>query len=91
MITVSSVLNFLYGVRYEAVLLFLAAIAWQEWASYRRLSHVKGPFWAQFTSLWISGAVATKRQHLEVFEVSQKYGLPASHLNQDLVPLIWSR
>jgi hypothetical protein len=87
MITVSLALNFLYSVLYEAVLLFLAIIVWQEWVSYRRLSHVKGPFWAQFTSLWISGAVATKRQHLELFEVSQKYGLPASHLTQDRASL----
>ena len=72
--SVSSVLEALYAARYQVLLLVLGAFVWQQWSSYHRLSRFKGPFLAQFTNLWMARSVASKRQHLELFKVYEKYG-----------------
>jgi hypothetical protein len=75
MVTVfSSVLETLYAARYHILTLFLGTIAWQQWASYRQLAAFKGPHLARFTNLWMAKAVASKEQHLKLFEVYEKYG-----------------
>lgn len=72
--TFTSVLEVLYAARYHILLLCLGTIAWQQWTSYRRLSAFNGPVMARFTNLWMAKAVASKEQHLKLFEVYEKYG-----------------
>lgn len=69
----SLMFEILYAARYQILLLF-GFIFWRQWSSYRRLAKFKGPFVAQFTNLWMANAVASKRQHLELYEVYEKYG-----------------
>jgi hypothetical protein len=68
-----SIIDFLYAARYLLGLLF-GTILWKQWSSYRRLSQFKGPFWASITNLWMADMVSRKRQHMDLFEVHQRYG-----------------
>ena len=45
--------------------------------SYRRLSHIPGPPLAAFSRLWLLGGLLGTRNHLNLFEASQKYGFLA--------------
>jgi hypothetical protein len=64
----------LYAVR---LYIPLAIVAWYlacSYLSYRRLSHIPGPWLAGWSSLWLVGAVWRKKSHLEFYEVEKKYG-----------------
>ncbi|KAF4637192.1 hypothetical protein G7Y89_g902 [Cudoniella acicularis] len=74
MTTLYSFIEYLYTARYQILLLVVGPIIWQQWRSYRRLSHFKGPSFAAFSNLWMSSAIATNKQYLELYRVCQKYG-----------------
>lgn len=61
--------------RYLIPALLLAIFAGFQWASYRRLSNFKGPFWAGWTNLWMLKSVYLRGQHMDLYNVSQRYGL----------------
>jgi hypothetical protein len=75
MSTSTAILELIYSTRYQILALLVGSVIWQQWASYRRLSQFKGPFWASLTNLWMANSVVNRKQHLDLFEVSKKYGL----------------
>lgn len=74
MSTFVAVIELLYSARYLVGLLVAANFIWQQWVSYRRLSQFKGPFWASLTNFWMVNSVLNRRQHLDLFDVSNEYG-----------------
>jgi hypothetical protein len=68
-------LELLYGARYLIAPSFVFYLLAKHYLSYRRLSHIKGPWLAAWSNLWLVGAIWRQRSHLEVYEVSKKYGL----------------
>lgn len=72
----SSNLSFdsLYAVKYELLTLVASIVIWQQWRSWHRLSNFKGPFLASLSNLWMANSIAHRRAHLDLFEVSEKYG-----------------
>jgi hypothetical protein len=42
--------------------------------SYRRLSHIPGPWLASWSSLWLVGAVWRRHSHLEFYDIAKIYG-----------------
>jgi len=71
-----SVFELLYGARWYIALALGALYLWQSYKSYRRLSHIKGPWLAQWSQLWLLGSIYRQQTHLEMHEVSKKYGEP---------------
>jgi len=71
-----AVLEYVFSVR----VLPLIVAAWfgvqlvAFYISYRRLSHIPGPWLARWSSLWLVGAVWRKQSHLEFYEIAKKYG-----------------
>ena len=53
---------------------FVAFVVARLYLSYRRLSHIPGPWLAGWSSLWLVGAIRRKQSHLEFYELAQKYG-----------------
>lgn len=47
----------------------------QTFHAWYRLRHVKGPFLASFSKLWLLRAVSGGRMHLDFAEACQKYGM----------------
>jgi hypothetical protein len=69
-----SITELLYAV---GLYILLTVVAWYlaySYLSYRRLSHIPGPWLAGWSSLWLVGAVGRKKSHLEFYEVEKKYG-----------------
>ncbi len=46
----------------------------QQYLSYRRLAHIPGPTLAAWSNLWLVRAIWRQQSHLDVGEVSKKYG-----------------
>jgi len=69
------ILELLYSSRYLIASSFVFYFFAQQYLSYQRLSHIKGPWLAAWSNLWLAGAIWRQRSHLEVYEVSKKYGL----------------
>jgi hypothetical protein len=67
------ILESFYTAKYLIPLL-VSVVAWQSWNSWYRLSQFRGPFWASVTNLWMANSVAHRRAHLDLFDVSEKYG-----------------
>jgi hypothetical protein len=73
--SISSVTKLLHDARLAIpLLLFLTWHLVRFYLSYRRLSHIRGPWLAGWSSLWLVGAVWRKQSHLEFYEVAKKYG-----------------
>ena len=70
----NSVGELLYGFRYAIALLALLYFFVVQYLSYRRLAHIKGPLLAQWSNLWLIGAVWRRNTHLEFYGVAKKYG-----------------
>ena len=70
----SSLIDLLYSGRWYIVLLGIAYYALQSYRSYSRLSHIKGPQLAQWSFLWLVGAVYRQETHLEFYSIYKKYG-----------------
>jgi hypothetical protein len=74
--TTMGVLDFIFSV--QVLVLICAAwfgvqvVAW--YISYRRLSHIPGPWLARWSSLWLVGAVWRRHSHLEFYEIAKTYG-----------------
>jgi len=73
MATTSPILDFLYAARFTLFSSFLVQSLWQEWISHRRLTRSIAPFFAKFPNLWMANAIASRKQNLVLYEVSQKY------------------
>ena len=74
MATAFQVLQSAYEVRYHVLGLLVSYILYLQWASYRRLAQFRGPFWASLTNLWMAQSISKRKSHLDLFEVSEKYG-----------------
>jgi len=72
----SSAAEAFYSASYILVIAIMAWVLWLQWSSYRRLSKVKGPFWAQFTNLWMFCVMAEKKKGMRLLEVAETYGAP---------------
>jgi hypothetical protein len=71
----SGLVDLLYGARWYLILLLgVSYYALQSYRSYTRLSHIKGPWLAQWSILWLIGAVYRQKTHLEFYETYKKYG-----------------
>jgi hypothetical protein len=69
-----SIVAILYQARwYIASALFALYLA-QRFRVYRRLSHVKGPWLAQFSDAWLLGVIYRQRAHHELYDVKKKFG-----------------
>lgn len=61
----------------SSLLVFLAAlVAADVYRSWYRLRHIKGPFSASLSKLWLIRRTAGGRMHLDFRDVCQKYGAP---------------
>lgn len=69
-----SILELLYSARWYIVFALVALYIWQSYQSYRRLSHIPGPWLAQWSQLWLLRSIYGQQSHLEMHEVSKKYG-----------------
>jgi hypothetical protein len=74
----SSAAEALYFASYVRLLAIATMIwvLWLQWSSYRRLSKVKGPFWAQITNLWMFCVMAEKKKGMRLLKASETYGAP---------------
>jgi hypothetical protein len=64
----------LYQARWYIATLFVASYIARELRTYRRLSHIKGPWLAQFTELWLLATIYQQKAHYVFYDVKQKYG-----------------
>ncbi|KUJ07798.1 cytochrome P450 [Mollisia scopiformis] len=46
----------------------------RQYLSYRRLAHLPGPTFAAWSNLWLVRTIWNQQSHLDVYEVSKKYG-----------------
>lgn len=67
--------NFLYDVKIAIPILLLTGYLAHWYLSYRRLSHIPGPWLAGWSNLWLVGALYRQRSNLEFYELAQKYGM----------------
>jgi hypothetical protein len=73
--TNSQAFEILYSFRYYCVAIILIAyLAVTSYLSYRRLSHIKGPWFAAWSNLWLVGVVWRRKINLELYEVYKTYG-----------------
>ena len=63
--------QYLFLAAVSTVILFVIANAIR---SYRRLAHIPGPLLAAFSRLWLIKSLSGPRNHLDLFETTQKYG-----------------
>lgn len=74
MSTLGFILELLYSARWSIgsalVTLYFASL----FRAYWRLSHIKGPWLAQFSDLWLLGAIYRQQDHLEFYDLTKKYG-----------------
>jgi hypothetical protein len=75
-----SVTKSLYDVKLTIPVLLLAGYLVHSYLSYRRLSHIPGPWLAGWSSLWLVGVVWRKKSHLEFYEIARKYGMSYGHV-----------
>ena len=54
--------------------IFLLYIVISAFASYRRLSHINGPFLAKISQLWVARSTLQHRVYLDGEEALKKYG-----------------
>ena len=66
----------LYSASYILAIATMIWVLWLQWSSYRRLSKVKGPFWAQITNLWMFCVMAEKKKGTRLLKASETYGAP---------------
>lgn len=75
-------------IKYLALAVVVIVFLGYQWTSYSRLSNFKGPSWAAITNLWMFKCVYLRRAHLDLYQVSQRYGsLPYAqdkHLHKSL-------
>ena len=71
----SQLIELLYSSRYYCIaFLLFAYFAITNYLSYRRLSHIKGPWFAAWSNLWLVGVVWRRKINLELYEVYKTYG-----------------
>jgi hypothetical protein len=69
----------IYDVKFAIPILLLIGYLIHLCLSYRRLSHIPGPWLAGWSNLWLVGAVYRKQCHLELYKLAQKYGMSYGH------------
>jgi hypothetical protein len=74
----SALTESLYSVKISIPVLILAGYLVHSYLSYRRLSHIPGPWLAAWSNLWLVGIVLRKQSHLEFYELAEKYGIYCS-------------
>jgi hypothetical protein len=71
----SDLVDTLYTGRwYIALLLVATYFVTDALRTRNRLAHVKGPWLAQWSILWVAGAVFRQKTHLEFYDLYKKYG-----------------
>jgi hypothetical protein len=71
----SALTESLYSVKVSIPVLILAGYLVHSYLSYRRLSHIPGPWLAAWSNLWLVSVVLRKQSHLEYYELAEKYGI----------------
>jgi hypothetical protein len=83
MSTLGALLELLYPTRWyigsTLVTLYFASL----FRAYWRLSHIKGPWLAQFSDLWLLGAIYRQQDHLEFYDLTKKYGRSQRMMNAE--------
>jgi hypothetical protein len=78
-----SILELLYSARLyigcALVTLYFASV----FRAYWRLSHIKGLWLAQFSDIWLLGAIYRQQDHLEFYDVIKKYSLLQKMINPE--------
>jgi hypothetical protein len=74
MSTFLSIVAILYEARWLIASALVASYLAQSFRAYRRLSHIKGPWLAQFSNAWLLGAIYRQRTHYEFYDVKKKFG-----------------
>ena len=69
-----SILEQLYHARWYIVAVVIASYIAREVRTYRRLSHIKGPWFAQFSQLWLLKTIYQQKAHYVFDDVRKKYG-----------------
>lgn len=70
-----SIVALLYSARWYIASGLLCLYIAQGYRTYRRLSHIKGPWLAQFSDAWLLGAIYRQKAHYEFSDVKKQYGL----------------
>jgi hypothetical protein len=83
MFTLGSILELLYLARWSIGSVLVALYFASLFRAYWRLSHIKGPWLAQFSDLWLLGAIYRQQDHLEFYNLTKKYGWSPSVLNTE--------
>jgi hypothetical protein len=81
-----SVAKSLYDMKFAASLLLLAGYLVHLYLSYRRLSHIPGPWLAGWSNLWLVGTIWRKKSNLEFYEIAQRYGMSYDHVVPSPIP-----
>lgn len=71
----SPVFELLYSSCYYCIaVLLLTYFGVTNYLSYCRLSHIKGPWFAAWSGLWLVGVVWRRKINFELYEVYKTYG-----------------
>jgi hypothetical protein len=70
-----SFLELLNQAKWYIVAVLLASYIAREVRSYRRLSHIKGPWLAQFSQFWLLNTIYQQKAHYVFNNVRKKYGV----------------
>jgi hypothetical protein len=69
-----SILEQVYRARWYIVTVVLAFYIARGIRSYRRLSHIKGPWLAQWSQLWLLTTIYQQKAHYVFYDIKKKYG-----------------
>jgi hypothetical protein len=70
-----SILEQLYHARWYIVAVPIVLYIVREVRTYRRLSHIKGPPFAQFSQLWLLKTIYQQKAHYVFDDIRKKYGV----------------
>jgi hypothetical protein len=64
-----------YAAKLYLVIFAACAYVLRSYSSYQRLAHIKGPFFAKWSNLWLLRAVQKLNTHQALYKVNNKYGV----------------
>jgi hypothetical protein len=69
-----SIVAQVYHARWYIVAVLLASYIIRKVRTYRRLSHIKGPWLAHFSELWLLATIYQQKAHYVFYDTKKKYG-----------------
>jgi hypothetical protein len=87
MSTLGSILELLYSARWSIDSALATLYFTSLFRAYWRLSHIKGPWLAQFSDPWLLGAIYRQQDHLEFYDLTKKYGLSQRMMKVETMPV----